>query len=128
MELWIGAINLGFLYAFVAVGVYFTFRLLNFPDITADGSFTTGASVTAVLIISGVNPFLALAVAFIAGTIAGILTGIIHATLNINSLLAGILVMTGLYSINLHIMGRSNIPLLNNPCFSTFPGRTRSSA
>jgi putative tryptophan/tyrosine transport system permease protein len=120
MELWIGAINLGFLYAFVAIGIYFTFRLLNFPDITVDGSFTTGASIAAVLIISGVNPFFALVLAFLAGAIAGALTGIIHATLNINSLLAGILVMTGLYSVNLHIMGRSNIPLLNNPGFMTF--------
>ena len=115
MELWIGAINLGFLYAFMAMGVFITFRIHDFPDITVDGSFVTGAAVTAVLIVSGVNPFIALALSFFAGAFAGGITAFIHTRFNINGLLAGILVMTGLYSINLHIMGRSNIPLLNQP-------------
>ncbi len=115
MELWIGAINLGFLYAFMAMGVFITFRIHDFPDITVDGSFVTGAAVTAILIVAGVNPFMALALSFVAGASAGVITAFIHTRFNINGLLAGILVMTGLYSINLHIMGRSNIPLLNQP-------------
>ncbi len=115
MELWIGAINLGFLYAFMAMGVFITFRVHDFPDITVDGSFVTGAAVTAVLILAGVNPFIALILSFFAGALAGVVTAFIHTRFNINGLLAGILVMTGLYSINLHIMGRSNIPLLAKP-------------
>ncbi len=115
MELWVGAINLGILYAFMAMGVFITFRIHDFPDITVDGSFVTGAAVTAVLIVAGVNPFAALTLSFLAGACAGAVTALIHTRFNINGLLAGILVMTGLYSINLHIMGRSNIPLLNQP-------------
>jgi putative ABC transport system permease protein len=115
MELWVGAINLGFLYAFMAMGVFITFRIHDFPDITVDGSFVTGAAVTAVLIVAGVNPFAALALSFLAGACTGAVTAFIHTRFNINGLLAGILVMTGLYSVNLHIMGRSNIPLLNQP-------------
>ncbi len=120
MELWIGAINLGFLYAFMAMGVFITFRIHDFPDITVDGSFVTGAAVTAVLLTAGVNPLIALALSFMAGACAGVITAFIHTRFNINGLLAGILVMTGLYSINLHIMGRSNIPLLNQPGVVTF--------
>lgn len=115
MDLWIGAINLGFLYAFMAMGVFITFRIHDFPDITVDGSFVTGAGVTAVLIVAGVNPFLALILSFLAGAMAGVITAFIHTRFSINGLLAGILVMTGLYSVNLHIMGRSNIPLLSRP-------------
>ncbi len=115
MELWVGAINLGILYAFMAMGVFITFRIHDFPDITVDGSFVTGAAVTAVLIVAGVNPFAALTLSFLAGACAGAVTALIHTRFNINGLLAGILVMTGLYSVNLHIMGRSNIPLLNQP-------------
>lgn len=119
MELWIGALNLGFLYAFLALGTYITYKVYNFPDITVDGSFTTGAAVASVLIIEGINPFLAVLVSFAAGACAGFLTGFIHTKFKINGLLAGILVMTGLYSINLRIMGKSNIPLLNSPGFVT---------
>ncbi len=115
MELWVGAINLGLLYAFMAMGVFITFRIHDFPDITVDGSFVTGAAVTAVLVVSGINPFLALFLAFVAGACAGAVTAFIHTRFNINGLLSGILVMTGFYSINLHIMGKSNIPLLNQP-------------
>ena len=120
MELWIGALNQGILYAFMAVGILITFRILNFPDITVDGSFTTGAAVTAVLITSGANPFAALAAGFLAGAIAGSFTGLIYTKMKINGLLAGILVMIGLYSVNLHIMGRSNIPLHKLPNIITF--------
>ena len=115
MELWIGAINLGFLYAFMAMGVFITFRIHDFPDITVDGSFVTGAAMTAVLIVAGVNPWMALTLSFFAAGAAGAMTALIHTRFQINGLLAGIMVMTGLYSINLHIMGRSNIPLLNEP-------------
>jgi putative tryptophan/tyrosine transport system permease protein len=120
MELWFGAINLGLLYAFMAMGVFITFRIHDFPDITVDGSFVTGAAVTAILTVAGVNPFAAIALSFLAGACAGIITAFIHTRFNINGLLAGILVMTGLYSINLHIMGRSNIPLLNQPGIVTY--------
>jgi putative ABC transport system permease protein len=113
VELWIGAINLGFLYAFMAMGIFITFRIQDFPDITVDGSFTSGAAVTAVLLVAGFNPLLAVIASFFIGAISGCMTALIHTRFNINGLLAGILVMTGLYSINLHIMGRSNIPLLN---------------
>lgn len=113
MELWVGALNLGFIYAFMTMGVFITFRVHDFPDITVDGSFTTGAATAAILMVSGLNPFIAVCLAFIAGGCAGFVTALIHTRLKVNGLLAGILVMTGLYSINLHIMGRSNIPLLN---------------
>jgi len=112
MELWIGALNLGLLYAFMAIGAFWTFRVQDFPDITVDGSFTTGAAVLAICIINGISPIPALFIAFIAAALAGIVTGLIHTKLNVNGLLAGILVMTALYSINLRIMGRSNIPLM----------------
>jgi len=120
MELWVGAVNLGFLYAFMTMGVFITFRIHDFPDITVDGSFTSGAAAAAVLIASGANPFLALLAAFAIGSAAGCITAAIHTRFNINGLLAGILVMTGLYSINLHLMGRSNIPLLNQTTCITY--------
>jgi len=120
MELWIGALNLGFLYAFMTMGVFFTFRIHDFPDITVDGSFTSGAATAAVLLISGYNPVAALAAAFIVGGLAGAVTAYVNTRFNVNGLLAGILVMTGLYSINLHIMGRSNIPLLNQTTVFTW--------
>lgn len=112
MELWIGAFNLGIIYGFLAMGIFITSRILDFADITVDGSFTTGAAVGAILLVSGVHPLMAIIAAFFAGTICGTLTGIIHTKLKIDSLLAGILVMTALYSVNLHIMGRSNISLI----------------
>ena len=123
MELWVGALNLGFLYAVVAMGIYITFRIHDFPDITVDGTFTTGAAVTSIMIVSGIHPLLALPASFIACALAGSVTAIINTRLNVNSLLAGILVMTGLYSINLHIMGRSNIPLLNTAEFFSLLNR-----
>lgn len=114
MELWLGAVNLGFLFFFMAIGCYITYKIYDFADITVDGSFTTGAAVSSVLIINGYNPFTSLLIAFIAGAIAGMATGIIHTKFKINGLLSGILVMTGLYSINLRIMEKSNIPLMNS--------------
>jgi len=119
MELWIGTINLGLLYAFMALGTFITYRLYQFPDITVDGSFTTGAAVAAILIAAGWDPLTATAAAFLSGAAAGLATGFIHTRFRIEGLLAGILVMTGLYSVNLHIMGRSNVPLIKHPTFIT---------
>ncbi len=113
MESWLGSIALGLCYGFLAMGVYITMRIYNFPDITADGSLTLGASITAAMLVSGAPPVLTVIVASIMGFFAGALTGIIHTKLRVNGLLSGILVTTALYSINLHIMGRANVPLLN---------------
>ena len=117
MELWIGAINLGLLYSFMAIGTYITYKLYSFADITIDGTFTTGAAVASILIVAGWNPWLVVPVAFFTGALAGFITGFIHTRFKIEGLLSGILVMTGLYSVNLHIMGKSNIPLLNHHTF-----------
>jgi len=102
----------GLVYGFVAIGVYITFRVLAFPDLTVDGSFPLGGAVAAVLIINGVNPWLATLAALGAGMVAGLGTSLLNTKLRINALLAGILMMVALYSINLMIMGRANIPLL----------------
>ncbi|NCD16995.1 MAG: ABC transporter permease [Actinobacteria bacterium] len=115
----ITAVELGLIYAVMAIGVYLTFRILDFPDLTVDGSFTTGASVAAVGLVNGMNPLLATVLAFFAGTIAGIVTGLLHTKGNINPLLAGILTQIGLYSINLRIMGRANVPLLRETTLFT---------
>lgn len=112
-NVWLGAIATGLCFGFVAIAVYITFRVLDFPDLTIDGSLPLGAAVTATLITAGVSPYLTLPIAFAAGAIAGALTALIATRLRIHSLLASILVTTGLFSINLRIMGRSNIPLLN---------------
>jgi len=112
MVLWIGAISQGLAYVFLALGIYLTFRILDFPDLTVDGSFVTGAAVTGILLIKGVHPVISVLAAILAGCLAGAITGLINTKFQINPLLAGILVMTALYSVNLHIMGRSNLPLL----------------
>jgi putative tryptophan/tyrosine transport system permease protein len=108
-----GSIESGVIYAIMALGVYLSFRILDFPDLTVDGSFVTGAATAATLIVSGVNPFLATVAALLVGFVAGSITGLLHTAGKINALLSGILMMIALYSINLRIMGRSNIPLLN---------------
>lgn len=103
----------GLAYGFVALGVYLTFRVLAFPDLTVDGSFVLGAAVVAVLIREhSVNPFVAMAIALGAGLCAGLTTGLLNTKLRIPALLAGILMMVALFSVNLRIMGRSNLPLL----------------
>lgn len=106
------AVELGLIYAVMALGVYLTFKILDFPDLTVDGSFTTGAATAAVMIVNGSDPLLAMLVAFLAGCAAGLITGLLHAKGNINPLLSGILTMLALYSINLRIMGQANVPLL----------------
>jgi putative ABC transport system permease protein len=102
----------GLAFGFVAIGVYLTFRVLAFPDLTVDGSFALGGAVAAVLIVNDVNPFLATLAAIGAGICAGLATSLLNTKLKIPALLASILVMVALYSINLRIMGRPNLPLL----------------
>lgn len=120
MGLLIGALIIGLILSLLALGVYVSFRIFDFPDITTDGSITTGASVTAILLINGYSPFLATGLGFLSGMAAGTVTGILYTKFKINNLLSGILVMTGLYSINLHIMGKSNIPLINAKTLFTY--------
>lgn len=110
----------GLAYALVALGIAITFRVLAFPDLTVDGSFPLGGAVAARLIFEGMDPTLATLAALVAGFIAGSLTGILNTRLKINSLLAGILMMTILYSVNLRIMGRANIQLLYKSTVFTF--------
>ncbi|MCM3651099.1 ABC transporter permease [Metabacillus litoralis] len=107
-----GSVESGLIYAIMALGVYLTFRILDFPDLTVDGSFVTGAAASAILIVNGVNPFIATLIALVIGFLAGCITGVLHTKGNINPLLAGILMQIALYSINLRIMGKANVPLL----------------
>ena len=111
IAIWIGAIDQGLAYAGLALGVYLTLRVLNFADITVDGSFALGGGSAALLLSEHVAPPLALLVAVALGGLAGTVTGLIHTRLGVNDLFAGILTTTGLYSITLRLMGRSNIPL-----------------
>lgn len=113
MNLLIGTFTIGWILSLLALGVFISFRIFAFPDITVDGSVTLGASVAATLLVHGVSPLLASLAGFFAGMAAGACTGVLHTRFKINALLAGILVMTALYSVNLHIMGRSNLPLLS---------------
>ena len=110
--LWLGAITQGLGYVFLAWGIYLSLRVLDFADITVDGSFTLGGAVAATLIVRGVHPVPAVMAAILAAALAGAVTGFIHTRFDITDLLAGILTMTALYSINLHVMGRSNVSLL----------------
>lgn len=109
----LGAVELGMIFSLVALGVYLSFRVLDFPDLTADGSFPMGAAITAVMIVGGANPWVATAVAFVGGCLAGLVTAYLNVKFKILSLLASILTMTALYSINLRIMGRPNIAMLS---------------
>lgn len=112
MSLLVGTFTIGFILSLLALGVFISFRIFAFPDITADGSVTLGASVAATLLIHGVTPPVASLAAFGTGVLAGACTGTLHTRFKINPLLSGILVMTALYSVNLHVMGSSNISLL----------------
>ena len=115
LTLWLGAYDQGLAYAGLALGTYLTLRVLNFPDLTVDGSFALGGGTAAVLITNGVPVPVALLVAFGFGALAGLVTGLIHTRLGVNDLFAGILTTTGLYSITLRLMARSNIPLTDTP-------------
>ncbi|OXS80214.1 ABC transporter permease [Domibacillus enclensis] len=107
-----GAVESGVIYAIMALGVYLSFRVLDFPDLTVDGSFVTGGAVASIMIVNGSDPFVATMAALFAGFLAGCVTGILHTKGGINPLLSGILMMIALYSINLRIMGKPNVPLL----------------
>jgi len=110
----LGAVEIGLIYSLVAIGVYITFKVIDFPDLTVDGSFTLGAAVSSAMIFAGYNPYLATIVAILAGACAGWLTGYLNVRWKILGLLAGILTMTALYSINLRIMGRPNIAIIDS--------------
>ena len=111
----LGAIEIGLIFGLVALGVLLSFRIINFPDLTVDGSFPLGGAVAASLIVAGWNPFAATAVAIVAGALAGTLTAWLNVHLRIMQLLASILVMIGLYSVNLRIMGKPNVALIDEP-------------
>ncbi|UCD27346.1 MAG: ABC transporter permease [Planctomycetota bacterium] len=119
MTLLVGALTIGLILSLLALGVFISFRIFAFPDITADGSIAVGGATSASLIVAGVDPIPATILATLAGIAAGATTGILHARFKIHGLLAGILVMTALYSINLHIMGKSNVPLISQQTLAT---------
>ena len=123
MTLLLGALTIGLILSLLALGIYISYRVLDTADITVDGSITLGAAICAVLIVRGLHPVLATLCGFAGGLAAGTVTGILQARFKINSLLAGILVMTGLYSVNLHIMGKSNVPLLSGESLITVADR-----
>lgn len=114
MSIVLGILEEGLIYAVMALGVYITYKILDFPDLSVDGSFPMGAAVTAMLILKGVHPVLTLFISFLAGAAAGCVTGLIHVKLKVRDLLAGIIVMTALYSVNLRIAGgKSNVPIFS---------------
>jgi len=127
MNLLLSVLEQGLIYAILALGVYITFKILDFPDMSVDSSFPLGAAVTALMIQAGMPPLATLPVSMLAGAAAGALTGVIHVRFKVRDLLSGIIVMTGLYSVNLHIAGRANVQLFTfdtifkNPMISALP-------
>jgi len=119
MGLLINILEQGLIFSIMAIGVYITYRILDFPDLSVEGTFPLGAATAAVCLMNGINPFIACLLAFISGSIGGIITGLLHVKLKITNLLSGILVMIALYSINLRIMGKSNIPLFGKDTIFT---------
>lgn len=113
MDFIITILEQGLIYAILALGVYITYKILDFPDLTVDGSFPLGAAVTAALITRGMNPYLTLPVSFLAGVLAGICTGLIHVKCKVRDLLSGIIMMTALWTVNLYIAGTANVPLFS---------------
>lgn len=113
MSIVLGVMEEGLIYAIMALGVYITYKILDFPDLSVDGTFPLGAAVTVMLILKGVNPFLTLFLAFLTGAFAGCITGIIHVKFKVRDLLSGIIVMTALYSLNLRIAGKANVPIFS---------------
>lgn len=113
MSLIITTMEQGLIYGILALGVYITYKILDFPDLTVDGSFPLGGAVGAALITKGMSPFLALLLAFLAGALAGMLTGLIHVKGKVRDLLAGIIMMTALWTVNLRIAGTANVPLFS---------------
>ena len=113
MDFIVTILEQGLIYAILALGVYITYKILDFPDLTVDGSFPLGAAVTAALITRGMNPYLTLPVSFLAGVLAGVCTGLIHVKCKVRDLLSGIIMMTALWTVNLYIAGTANVPLFS---------------
>lgn len=113
MTLLLSVLEQGMIYAIMALGVYITYKILDFPDLTVDGSFPFGAAITCALITKGVNPLLTLPISFLLGAGIGVCTGLIHVKLKVRDLLSGIIMMTALYTVNLQIAGRANLPIYN---------------
>lgn len=113
MTLLISVLEQGLIYAVMALGMFITYKILDFPDMTVDGSFPLGAALSAVMISNGMHPYLTLVLSFGAGLIAGTITGFIHVKLNVRDILASIIMMTALYSVNLRITGKANLPIYN---------------
>lgn len=113
MDFLITVLEQGLIYGIMALGVYITYKILDFPDLSVDGTFPFGAAVTATLLKFGVNPYLTLLISFGAGLVAGICTGLIHVKFKVRDLLSGIIVMTGLYTVNMYIAGTNNVPLFS---------------
>jgi putative ABC transport system permease protein len=122
MTLLIGSLTIGLIFSILAFGVFISFRVFNFADITVEGSFALGAALAAALIVAGINPILATLAAMMGGFIAGAVTGILNAKFKVNPLLAGILVMISLYSVNLRVMGKSNLPLMDKTTLLSYLG------
>lgn len=104
----------GLIYGLLALGIYITYKILDFPDLTVDGSFPLGAAVTAILIKNGVNPYLTIPISFLAGMAAGVCTGLIHVKFKVRDLLSGVIMMTALYTINMLVAGTNNLPIFSN--------------
>lgn len=113
MDFFVSIAEQGLIYGILALGVYITYKILDFPDLTVDGSFPLGAAITAAFITRGMNPYLTLPLAFLAGALAGICTGLIHIKCKVRDLLSGIIMMTALWTINLYIAGTANVPLFS---------------
>lgn len=113
MDFIVTILEQGLIYAILALGVYITYKILDFPDLTVDGSFPLGAAVTAALVTRGMNPYLTLPVSFLAGVLAGVCTGLIHVKCKVRDLLSGIIMMTALWTVNLYIAGTANVPLFS---------------
>lgn len=127
MNILISTCSQGLIYAILALGLYITFRILNFADMTAEGSLTLGGSTCAVLIINGINPVLSILIAGLIGSLAGLVTGFLHTKLKIQAILSGILTMIALYSVNIRIMGKANLSLLGKETIFKMVGDTQIS-
>ena len=126
LNMLIGILEQGLIYGIMAMGLLITYRILDFPDLTVDSSFPLGAAVSATLTLQGVAPWLTLLIGCAAGGIAGLITGLIHVKCRVRDLLSGIITMTGLYSINLHIaQNKANLPLFGGDTLSATPSRSR---
>ena len=117
----LGIFEEGLVYAILSFGIYITYSILDFPDLSVDGTYPLGAAVTAAMIAAGADPLLTLPVSFLAGALCGILTGAIHVKLGVRDLLSGIIVSTGLYSVNLRIAGKSNLPIFSKDSIFSNP-------